>query len=292
MSSSPATHALAAVGARPGRLATWMAAVAVGTLGCAAATAGPLTHHGFSTAGSTNVSVASPFNGATVGAAAGAFRVTWGGGTFLTYCVELTQYAAIGQTHDYTLVDGTEYFGTLVPGLASRGGSAAVVVERLDRLFTALGGLGLPAAGALGAVAYTAAQASAAIQLAVWETVYEGYAGGARLDGLNLAGGAFRETGTQRSAGQVRDLADSMLASAASLSAGHFDIAVLHSPHHQDYLLVTRRPVREEGRAVPVPGTLALAVLGLALVGGQRARRSSVSAAAPISPNSAKLQNS
>jgi hypothetical protein len=278
---------------RPRRAPVRFAAALRAAGAACAAGAAPLTHHGFSSAGWSAVKVGSPFGGGTVSAAAGAFSVTWGDRSFLTYCLELTQYAAIGQTHEYTLVDGATYFDSLVPGLASRGGSGAVIVERIDRLFTALGGAMVPGAEHLGVRHYDAAAATAAMQLAIWELVYEGFGGGARLDGMTLAGGAFSElnAGRLRSAGLLAGHADTLLRGAAHTGAGQFDIAVLHSPRFQDYLVISPRVMRDG--TVPVPGTLALAALGLlAAAGIQRGRRSSASPAAPISANSARLQNS
>lgn len=243
-----------------------MAAIVLGSLGATAAHAAPspLTHHGFA-AGSVNVSVGATNQGGTVGAAAGAFNVTWGGASFFTYCVELTQNAAVNQTHPYTLLDGLSYFSTnFAPALAA---SAATVLDRLGSLFTAMGGMQLPVAGTLGSWNYTAAQASAAMQLAVWEIVYEG---GEGFAGLSLHNGSFTEKTGTPTLNNVRNLADHFLASAAAVTEIRFDVGVLANGAKQDYLFITERPGRND---VPLPGTLALAGLGLVGLVSVRRRR-------------------
>jgi hypothetical protein len=243
---------------------------ALAAIACLAATGAqaapsPLTHHGFA-AGSVNVSVGATNQNTTVAAAAGAFSVTWGGATFFTYCVELTQTAAIGSTLDYTLVSGLSYFGSnFAPVLAA---PAATVVDRLGRLFTATNGMQMPVGGTLGGWNYTAAQASAAMQLAVWEIVYEGGTAGGLFNGLSLAGGTFTEKTVGHTA--IRNLADSFLASAAAVTDVRFDVGVLQHGARQDYLFLTERPQRND---VPLPGTLALAGLGLAGLTLTRRRR-------------------
>jgi len=237
-----------------------VAAALLSLAGASQAGPSPLTHHGFSSAGSANVNVGPTNQGGNVAASAGAFNVTWGGATFFTYCVELTQYARLNQTHPYEQVDALAYFSSnYLPLLAA---DASTVVDRLGRLFSATNGVQLPTGGTLGSWTYSAAQASAAMQLAVWEIVYEGQTGSDSFDGLSLAGGAFKENTGNGTAANIRNLSNSFLASAAAVTDVQFDISVLRSAANQDYLMATRLPRRNND--VPLPGTLALAGLGLA----------------------------
>lgn len=236
----------------------------------------PLTHHGFTTAGSVNVKVGQTNAGTTVNAAAGAFSVTWNGGTFATYCVELTQYAQLNKTHDYELWDGAHYFGTNYTPALGPDGTGAAVVDRLGRLFTWLGGMHTPVGGDHGSSSYTAAQVSAATQLAIWELIYEPGAS------WSLSNGTFSErtAGTSNGQAKVRTLADWMLDGAADVTERSYTVDVLRHASYQDYLVVRDwQPelTTLQGGSVPLPGTLALAVLGLAgMVVGRRAGVASV----------------
>ena len=68
----------------------------------------------------------------------------------------------------------------------------------------------------------------------------------------------------------IRNLANSYLASAAAVTDVQYDISVLRNAANQDYLMATRLPRRND---VPLPGTLALAGLGLAALVVLRRRR-------------------
>jgi hypothetical protein len=188
--------------------------------------------------GSTSSTQAIPANGgvgAYVGTLSGPGAPTIN--PFYTYCVELTEYFSFGSNlSGYTLVDGLTYFTN-----QAKPASAATIVQRLGQLFTLLGGSGLPAT----------TEQSVARQIAVWESVYEGTAFGETRTGETNSGLFHFAT-----ASNARNVANSLLASAASVTNVMYSIQVLQKNGSQDFLVVQR---------IPEPGSLALA--GIALVG-------------------------
>jgi len=200
---------------------------------------------GFTSVGSQAVSVAGPTSasvnaGAFVGSLSGA--PGFDANPFYTYCVELTQTFGFGSPlPGYSIVGGMSYAGF--------GPNAAMIVGRLGKLFTYLAGVNLPAN----------TQTSTAIQLAVWESIYESAPSfniGSMSAGTNFTvTSALAATVTQ---------ATSLLAAAAAVTTNLYSISVLTNSSQQDFLLI---------RELPLPGTLALSAFGLVALTLARRRR-------------------
>ena len=200
---------------------------------------------GFTSVGSQAVSVAGPTSasvnaGAFVGSLSGA--PGFDANPFYTYCVELTQTFGFGSPlPGYSIVGGMSYAGF--------GANAATIVNRLGKLFTYLAGVNLPAN----------TQTSTAIQLAVWESIYESAPSfniGSMSAGTNFTvTSALAATVTQ---------ATSLLAAAAAVTTNLYSISVLTNSSQQDFLLI---------RELPLPGTLALSAFGLVALTLARRRR-------------------
>lgn len=195
------------------------------------------------TSGASTLSSYSGTAGGFVGslAGSGAFDT----GHFITYCIELEESFSFSSTAmtGYSVVDGASYFAQrrLANPLRPDG---AQVAERLGRLFTWVQG---------DATRVDSAAESTALQLAVWNVVYDSDWS------LFNASGRYIDTSSHAV------LANIMMANAA-FTANRMDVFALTRSGKQDFIVATLR--------VPSPGTLALAGLGLGLLaaGARRAR--------------------
>jgi hypothetical protein len=232
-----------------------------------AAQAAPLSMNlGFAN-GSANMTVGKTNEGDPndyITASAGAFKGQTGAtapfntNAFITYCVQLTQNFYLNTTYgDYSLVGGNSYFSSVVPALAVSG---ATVVNRLEYLFSSLGSNASP----------SSSTRSAAIQLAVWEAIYEGNNYG-QVGGYLDGGGTFGATGT---ASLVISTAETILSDAISYAAGGgaklFALGVLKNEQRQDFLVLEGGGFQA---GVPEPTSLALAFGALGALGFATRRR-------------------
>lgn len=174
-------------------------------------------------------------NGNASSPGAGGFAGTWNSGAIVFWCIELTQFFSFGGSYsDY------------------------VASAQDNPTFTMLGQLFHEAYG----VATSDAQHSAAFQLAIWEIVYD--------PDLDLHAGAFHVTSGDAA---TIALAQGWLSALGNFT-DNYDLVLLHSPTHQDFITFGR-PFSNIRFTVPEPPPLALfaiALLGLLVAGrGRRA---------------------
>lgn len=187
------------------------------------------------------------FTGTLTGA--GAFDTN----SFLTYCVELEEHFSFSGNAmtNYNVVTGDSYFGS---DKAYRMGQLVSYTRANPSLVNS---------------AFT----SAAMQLAVWNLVYDGDA--------SLSAGSFHDSSG------LANYATGLLFDAAAFGAPTFSVYALQRRGSQDFLLAARLPpLGLEGGPVPIaePPGLALLAMGLTLVSGigvWGARRRRAAAAAP-----------
>ncbi len=177
---------------------------------------------------------------------AGQYSGTLDGQSFVTYCVELTQYLQFGRTYDdYSIVSGVQAWG-------------AAKAAQFDRLISAL----------FAGNVVTNANASGLAQAAIWETLYE-----------TAATDSFM-SGTFRAASADPMITGASAADWAALNSTpiRYEVDLLHSPTAQDLLLI-------RAMAVPEPSEAALllaGLLGICILARRRAGPASAPAGAAL----------
>lgn len=211
-------------------------------VGAAAAHAVTLNLTGPAYPGLNNVNVtATGTTPATYTGGAGAFMGTLSGAgvfdsaSFVAYCAELEQSFNWGSLPGYSLVTPAAYNGA---GANGWGANSVAIGNRLGELLT----FALPTAN-------TSAN-STALQLAIWNTIYD--------TDNTVASGAF--TDISGYAGQADAYLTGSLSTVSTLQIG-----VLTNREHQDFLAYA---------PVPEPGTYALMAAGLGVMGFLARRRS------------------
>ena len=213
--------------------------IAATTLGLAASHAGASTVHlsGFTYGPATVATVQSTAPATAIApfsVYAGQYSGTLDGRSFVTFCVELTQYLRFNTTYDdYGVVGGVEAWG-------------AAKSAQFDRLISALFGANL----------VTDANGSGLAQMAIWETLYETAASNGFATGTFLATSANPMMNAV-GAGDWSSLASTPV---------RYHVDLLHSATAQDLLLIT-------SAAVPEPSQGALLLVGLVGLGVGARRR-------------------
>ena len=211
-------------------------------------TSGTLTRGQFEYVPTVTSNISAPVLSGFQNVYAGAMRFTFDGGldvnnfplfqSFLAFCIDLTSYA--GAQGVGIVYDKVDFVNSLNP------------YDKIGKLITANGGM-----------ASVDASGSAAMQLAVWNIMYD--------NDLTVDAGTFRaltNTGTD-----VNVKANALLASANGLTQSLYDVSLLSDNYNnkfgskQDYITASINPGFgcEEADAceIPEPGSFALAGLGL-----------------------------
>lgn len=229
-------------------LAAAIAATSLAAPTAARAAAVTLTGWAFGGGGTVDVRTTASGTARYDGAAGGFAGSLSGAGaldsaSLVAYCVELEESFAFSGTPmtGYSVADAAAYFAERRLGRFYRP-EGEQVAERLGRLFTWV---------QAEATRVDTALESAALQLAVWNIVYD--------DDWSLTNPAGLFSDHSKHA----IVANRLLAgAAATATASRLSVFVLEKAGSQDFVITTLR--------VPAPGTLALASLGLLAAAGLR----------------------
>lgn len=204
------------------------------------------------TFGSGNAVLANAASGDYAGAAGGFVGTLTGApgydaAPFNTFSIELEEHFAFGEeaVTGYRLVEGARYFQV-------RRGDVGIA-QRLGRLMT---------------FAYDNpdlvqnAEGSTALQLAIWNTVYD-------TDDSLGSGGSFGDASAYATA------AEALLVGARGVAASRFEVFALERAGSQDLLLLEPNP----NAPVPEPGSMALVLAALGGLAVARRRSTSCGAA-------------
>ncbi len=223
------------------------AALASGAL---AAQAGTVVFDGWAYPNGNSVAVTG-FSGQ-----AGGFEIHLSGygaldGEYDSYCVDLKEHISLNASYvnNYSVVSAASYFNP-------------TKLAALTKLISYVEGQGVFA------TATSDSQQSTALQLAIWNTVYD-------IDSTLDIGGAFSETTTPFRTGAAAYTGVNTLLSASQTFSG--------GPAYELFVLSSGRPLRDVAgnqdqliwrlSTVPEPTTLALVGFGLAASGWVRRRR-------------------